>query len=159
MAEVISEAQPRIKFAMQRTGSFDLGAAVDLGGACSSGRSGGGGGGDQLAALCALMGRVEAAGAAPVLCDGKVGGNCAVARSLLLPGDGDAGASSSGGGDGGAGGSGGDRTGGDAPSSSPLSSSSCVFVSRSGKAAGAALRPRDFVRVSAFARKRWRTEF
>jgi len=59
MAELISDEQPRIKFQLERTGpvAWDLGAAAA---------------GGELAALCRLMGDMEAAGAAPVLNDGKV---------------------------------------------------------------------------------------
>lgn len=58
MAEVISEQQPRIKYDLRRTGSYALAPGTT---------------GPELARLCRLMLRMEAAGAAPVLCDGKVG--------------------------------------------------------------------------------------
>lgn len=60
MAEVISESQPRIKFQLEYVGS-----AETTSGSC-----------EELRKLAAAMAEMERLGAAPVLSDGKVGGNC-----------------------------------------------------------------------------------
>jgi hypothetical protein len=131
-AELITEENPRIKFALTRSGTFALTAEQTS---------------SEIAALCALLARVEASGAAPVLNDGKVGGNCAICESLATA----ATTTSSSGGGGGNG-----EAAAPAPSSS---SSTALLVSRSGKSAGVALTPGDFVRVRAFDRKSWGAEF
>eukprot|EP00879_Flechtneria_rotunda_P015732 GHRR01016454.1.p1 GENE.GHRR01016454.1~~GHRR01016454.1.p1 ORF type:complete len:236 (+),score=52.74 GHRR01016454.1:114-821(+) len=58
MAELITEDQPRIKFELEFQGSCSVPAAADL------------------QELCRLMERMERLGAAPILNDGKIGGNC-----------------------------------------------------------------------------------
>ncbi len=67
MPELISEEQPRIKFECHRVGTFCLNA-----GHCTV----------DLLLLTQLMQQMEALGAAPILNDGLVGGNCAIRRSL-----------------------------------------------------------------------------
>jgi hypothetical protein len=68
MAEVIREDLPRVKYTSTRVG--DCAPPYESA---------------ELAALGALMARLEAAGAAPVLEDGAVGGNCGIL--LDVPGE------------------------------------------------------------------------
>lgn len=68
MAEVIREDLPRVKYDLTRLGD------------CAPPES------PELAALAALQARLEAVGAAPVLEDGAVGGNCGII--LDVPGEG-----------------------------------------------------------------------
>lgn len=65
MAEIITEEQPRIKFSTHARGTFTLQAPSD-----------------ELQSLIVLMEKMEELGAAPVLNDGKVGGNCGISWSL-----------------------------------------------------------------------------
>jgi hypothetical protein len=57
MAELITPEQPRIKFGLRRVGTHEVAEARAS---------------RELRALCELMLQMEAAGAAPVLNDGKV---------------------------------------------------------------------------------------
>ncbi|WIA33991.1 hypothetical protein OEZ86_012376 [Tetradesmus obliquus] len=65
MAEVITEDLPRVKFTTTRQGSCSLPPDTP-----------------DLQALAALMARMEALGAAPLLADGAVGGNCGILVDL-----------------------------------------------------------------------------
>ena len=68
MAEFISEEQPRIKYELRRHGTHELSSTAA---------------GPELARLCGLMLRMEAAGAAPVLVDGKVRGGWPVVEARV----------------------------------------------------------------------------
>lgn len=114
MAEVITETQPRIKFLLQRDGDHALDHWTS-----------------PLQALTTLMVRLEDLGAAPVLCDGKVGGNCCIREPAAM----EAGASSS------------------------AADADAVLVSRSGKDAGVELGLSDFVRVTSFDRDAWAARY
>ncbi|KIY94972.1 hypothetical protein MNEG_12989 [Monoraphidium neglectum] len=138
MAELITPEQPRIKFGLRRVGTHEVAEARAS---------------RELRALCELMLQMEAAGAAPVLNDGKVGGNCALDEDLALDMGPQASrpvgpevqaaatgcrASASGTGD---------------------SHAAAILVSRSGKAPGAALAAEDFARVCAFDRAAWAADY
>jgi hypothetical protein len=171
MAEVITEDQPRIKFRLRRTGAFALPAAAAS---------------DQLAHLCGLMAEMEAAGAAPILDDGKVGRvvpqYACVSRSS--PDDavvmvvnhsptspdrvnqvgGNCAmvlslASNGAHGPPPAAAATGSSITTSSTTSSTSTSSTSILVSRSGKAPGARLTPPCFVRVTAFDRSNWAADF
>lgn len=140
MAELITEDQPRIKFLLRRTGRFQL-EGEDASG--------------ELLRLCGLMARMEAEGAAPVLNDGKVGGNCAMVASLATARSACGAAAAP------------PPSAAPTPAAAAATSGRCsdagddaaIIVSRSGKAPGAVLAPGDFARVSGFDRSNWGAEF
>lgn len=121
--EVVGSA-PRIKYKEQRTGQLELPQPVP----------------QVLVQLAALMSMLEACGMIPVLDDGLVGGNCAIAYStgggqLLYDGEWDSSSAAQAG-----------ATGG-------------ILISRSGKQPSAALQAADWVLLTHFDATAWRAEF
>lgn len=117
MTEVISEDQPRIKFQLTRTDSSALPDAPK-----------------QLSQLSGLMAEMEQLGAAPLLADGKVGGNFCIRLSTVSQHEKEQH----------------DQTSMDG---------NTVLVSKSGKDAGRPLQACDFVQVASFDRDAWRAEY
>jgi hypothetical protein len=133
-AEVIGADGVRIKYAARRLGRLQLVAAPEPP--------------VQLHALSALMHRLEACGMLPVLSDGLVGGNAAIAATAcrLEPG------------------TGGWEPAGSAPatadgSSQPQSPSGAILISRSGKQPGVPLLAADWVLLSSFDPSRWAVDY
>ncbi|KXZ53577.1 hypothetical protein GPECTOR_6g494 [Gonium pectorale] len=162
MAELITEEQPRIKFSTRYVGPLGpLGQSAGPDATAPAGSDGGacdGGGGDddgdgsplaRLAHLARLMHRMEELGAAPILNDGQVAGNCAVSPGLLAPvggrqGSGGEAAASDGSGD------------GEAAAPGAEGRDGLALVSMSGKPPGHVLDPAaDFVLVTEFDRSAW----
>ncbi|GIL83408.1 hypothetical protein Vretimale_11217 [Volvox reticuliferus] len=131
MTELITEDRPRIKYVTRFTGrlewTFDEGSE------------------SELQSLSQLMSRMEALGAAPILNDGQVAGNCAISPKILhhsavlqLP-------YASG------------RVGHGSPTQGP---DGLALVSMSGKPPGHILDPKkDFVLVTSFDRSEWTAEY
>ncbi|KAG2488089.1 hypothetical protein HYH03_013392 [Edaphochlamys debaryana] len=131
MAEVITEEQPRIKYSTIFDGALPPPPPSAL---------------PPLRRLAALMARMEALGAAPILNDGQVAGNCAISPRALLPPP------------------------APPPTASPASPASAApeaeaspspydgglaLVSMSGKPPGHTLDPYDFVLVTGFDTSAW----
>lgn len=115
---------PRIKYEGQRTGQLELSRPLPL----------------VLEQLAALMAKLEAIGMIPVLDDGLVGGNCAIAYAECE-------ATSLGGG------------AGDSSAPAQPGTAGGVLVSRSGKQPGASLQAGDWVLLTHFDAATWRAEF
>lgn len=134
-AEVIGADGVRIKYAARRLGALHLAAAPVP---------------PQLQALSALMHRLEACGMLPVLSDGLVGGNAAIAATAcgLEPRTGvwePAGAAP-------------DAVAADG-SGQVRPPSGAILISRSGKQPGAALLAADWVLLTSFDPSLWAVEY
>lgn len=124
MAGEVVGSGPRIKYKEQRTGQLELPRPLPL----------------PLAELAELMAKLEAKGMIPVLDDGLVGGNCAIAY-------GSSGRQSP------------DGNTGDSGSAAQEGSPGGILISRSGKQPGAALQASDWVLLTRFDAAAWRAEF
>ncbi|EFJ44037.1 hypothetical protein VOLCADRAFT_106561 [Volvox carteri f. nagariensis] len=128
MTELITEDRPRIKFTTRFVGKL-----VCLTDAHT-----------ELHSLSRLMSRMEALGAAPILNDGQVAGNCAINPQILHRHGATEMSSAS-------------AQSGDSPTQGPPG---LALVSMSGKPPGHALDPnKDFVLVTAFDRISWAAEY
>lgn len=132
MAETIGPGGQRIKFAARRTGDLQLAASPP-----------------PLQELSALMHRLELAGMVPLLNDGLVGGNCAIAAAACC-------STSSGTS------SGSDR-GSECSGSSGLlpseAAAGAILISRSGKQPGAQLQAADWVLLTRFDPASWAADY
>ena len=135
-AEVIGADGVRIKYAARRLGGMQLAAAPQP---------------PQLQALSALMHCLEACGMLPVLSDGLVGGNAAIAATTCKLDPGTAG--------------GWEHPAGAAPGAAASAvwdgqpPSGAILITRSGKQPGAPLQAPDWVLLTAFDPSRWAVEY
>lgn len=129
MAELITEVCPRIKYTTHFVGNFEISDGI---------------GGSELHKLSRLMNRMEILGAAPILNDGQVAGNCAVSPSVLVQ---HAACKAA-------------KVAAQRESSPTQGPQGLALVSMSGKPPGHILDPcKDFVLVTSFDRNTWAVDY